>query len=99
MRTCRVAPVACLLCLCLGIFTAAAYALTAGDLDPTFAGDGTFTEPIGAGARPGGRYYALALQPDGKIVAAGASSSDGNLVVRIAPDGTLDRASTATASC
>lgn len=88
MRTRRVVPV--LVLLCLGVFAAAAYALGAGDLDPTFSEDGKFTEPIGGGLRPGGRYDSMALQPDGRIVAAGASSSDGNLVVRIKPDGTLD---------
>ncbi len=88
MRTRRLAAV--LAVLCLGLFAAGAYALTAGDLDPTFSADGKFTEPIGEGLRPGGRFDAVALQPDGRIVAAGASSSDGSLVVRIKPDGALD---------
>ena len=72
--------------LCVGLFAAAAYALTAGDRDPTFAGDGTFTEPIGEGPRPDGRFDAIALQPDATIVAAGPPCSDANLVVRIRPD-------------
>lgn len=88
MRSRRAAVVLAL--LCLGVFVAAAHALTAGDLDTTYSADGKVTDPIGEGLRPGGRYDAIALQPDGKLVAAGASSSDGSLVVRIRPDGTLD---------
>src|SRR5919108_6407679 len=88
MRTRRVAPV--LAALCLAIFAAVAHALVAGDLDPTFSEDGKFTDPVGEGARPGGEFRSMALQPDGKIVAAGFASNGVDLVVRINPDGTLD---------
>jgi uncharacterized delta-60 repeat protein len=76
--------------LCLAVFAAVANALAAGDLDPTFSSDGKFTEPLGEGARPGGSFQAVALQPDGKIVGVGLASDSVSLVARLNPDGTLD---------
>ena len=80
--------------LCLVILAAVANALTPGDLDPTFASDGTFNEPLGTGTRPGANLYAVAVQPDGKIVTAGTatSSSPGSwdVVARVLPNGALD---------
>ena len=61
-----------------------------GDLDATFGAGGIVTTPIGPGddvAR------AIAIQPDGKIVAAGASSNGVNdkfAVVRYTANGSLD---------
>ena len=74
-----------------------------GSLDPAFGNGGTVTTPVSFGAKgpvtPGfaGRgAFAVALQPDGKIVVAGASEAlKGRPVfglARFLPDGTLDRA-------
>jgi uncharacterized delta-60 repeat protein len=66
-------------------FSAAAIA-AAGDLDPTFSGDGKQTTNFGAA--PTGAVGAV-RQADGKIVAVGAA--DGNfLVARYNLDGSLD---------
>ena len=57
-----------------------------GTLDATFGSDGKVTTELG------GRFdeaYALALQPDGKIVAAGVARRD-FAFARYNPDGTLD---------
>ena len=62
-----------------------------GALDPTFAGDGTLTTDF-----PGvdARAFALALQPDGKLVAAGYSYEGGDSIqfalARYQPNGILD---------
>ena len=56
-----------------------------GSLDPTFSGDGKLTTNFPAGY---GRALGVALQPDGKIVAAG--SADQFAVARYNSDGTLD---------
>jgi uncharacterized delta-60 repeat protein len=62
-----------------------------GSLDTGFGGgDGTVTTPIGPGADIA---YALVLQKDGKLVAAGGSSNgadDDLVLVRYDPDGSLD---------
>ncbi|MDQ2984348.1 MAG: delta-60 repeat domain-containing protein [Actinomycetota bacterium] len=63
-----------------------------GDLDPTFgpSGVGTVTTPIGASAD---QAFALARQPDGKLVAAGVSRGVNNndfALVRYNADGTPD---------
>lgn len=66
--------------------TGAAVALAApGDLDSTFAGDGSAVLDFG-GINSG---RAVALQPDGKIVVAGRAG-DGYGVARLNPDGTPD---------
>lgn len=58
-----------------------------GTFDSTFAGDGKRTVNVGSDCYEGG--FALALQPDGKILLAG--SADGRFaVVRLNPNGTLD---------
>jgi len=56
-----------------------------GELDPTFGTAGTVRTPIGKDAL----VTALALQPDGKIVAAGTSDSSFALA-RYTPSGLLD---------
>ncbi len=62
-----------------------------GDLDPTFDADGKVLTNIGAGSVTG---RGMVIQPDGKIVVAGAtdlnSPASDFLVVRYNADGTLD---------
>jgi len=58
-----------LLTACLPVALAQA---TPGDLDPTFGTGGVVTTPVGAGSDVG---YAIALQPDGRIVVAGHASN------------------------
>jgi uncharacterized delta-60 repeat protein len=72
-----------------GDFALARYG-AGGSLDTSFAGDGTVTTPVGSG---GDQAWALMLQPDGKIVAAGLSSNGTDndfAVVRYGSDGTPD---------
>src|SRR5437773_9494914 len=60
-----------------------------GDLDPSFGTGGIVTTPIGASDKA----FALVLQPDGKLVAAGSAfngSNDDFALVRYNADGTLD---------
>ncbi|MBV9211689.1 MAG: calcium-binding protein, partial [Acidobacteria bacterium] len=75
------------LALLLGV-SSAAFAI--GNLDRTFGTDGKAITPIGTSADRG---YALALQPDGKIVLAGATFSGASFhtaIARYKTDGTLD---------
>ncbi|MGD9562114.1 MAG: PxKF domain-containing protein [Pyrinomonadaceae bacterium] len=61
-----------------------------GSLDTTFDTDGKVTTPVGSF---GDIVYSVAIQPDGKIVAAGHSfngSNDHFAVVRYNADGSLD---------
>ncbi len=61
-----------------------------GDLDPTFNGTGKVTTPVGSSTD---QAYAVAVQPNGKIVAAGYSYNGSNndfAVVRYNADGSLD---------
>ncbi|MGH9039694.1 MAG: delta-60 repeat domain-containing protein, partial [Acidimicrobiia bacterium] len=62
--------------------------------DTTFAGDGSFTEPFGPN---GDEPFAMAVQPDGKVVVAGWINTDppgihpmDAAVLRLNPDGTRD---------
>ena len=70
-----------------------------GSLDPTFGGDGTVMTSFGDPAYCNAQAQAAALEPDGKIVAAGvaACTKGGGLgdeahfaIARYDPDGTLD---------
>ena len=87
-----------------GKIVAAGYSATGGDddfalarynadgsLDDSFDGDGKVTTPIGAGRD---RAFDVALQSDGKIVAAGqsrnASGNDDFALARYNADGSLD---------
>src|SRR4051794_21715414 len=69
---------------------------SAGGLDPTFGNGGKVLTDFGNGNDSNEFASALALQPDGKIVAAGyrffGNSSGGAdmLIVRYNTDGTLD---------
>jgi uncharacterized delta-60 repeat protein len=72
---------------------AAGAAAAPGDLDPTFGAGGTVVTDLGGADYPG----AVALQPDGKIVVAGARSigpaatpRSGIVLVRYRSGGTLD---------
>ena len=56
-----------------------------GSLDPSFGDDGVATADFGAEAKA----YAVAIQPDGRIVAAGEAEEAIGLA-RFLPDGTLD---------
>jgi len=78
-----------LLLVCMASFLAAAvpaHAASAGDLDPSFSGDGRQTTDF-AGRFDGGSD--VALQPGGKVVVAGGSNSDFALA-RYNADGSLD---------
>ena len=70
--------------LSLGWSLAPAAWAGAGDLDPSFSGDGKLTTDFGVGGASG-----VALQGDGKIVAVGDSGGDFALA-RYNPDGSLD---------
>jgi uncharacterized delta-60 repeat protein len=77
--------------LLLGVATVAAAA--PGDLDPTFGVGGTVVTDLGGSDYPG----AIAVQPDGKIVVAGArfigpaaTPRSAIVLVRYRSDGTLD---------
>ena len=62
----------------------------AGDLDRTFSGDGRVTTDFGTNVnRIYNRAHAVAVQPDGKIVAAGYAANDFALT-RYNANGTLD---------
>jgi uncharacterized delta-60 repeat protein len=57
---------------------------SSGDLDSTFSSDGKLTDWLGAA-------YAVAIQPDGRIVAAGATNNGGSFAVaRYNADGSSD---------
>ena len=73
-------------------FALARYNRSDGSLDSTFDGDGTVRTDFSAG---GDAAEALAIQADGKLVAAGSSNSGGAsgvdfALARYNPDGTLD---------
>src|SRR3954471_1124471 len=83
---------------CLAIVLSIAFVVTglgaaaAGDLDPTFGSGGLVTTDFGG---RGDSALGVAVQPDGKIVAAGSSSAHDVFNVDFAlarynPDGTLD---------
>ena len=80
--------------LLLALLTAVAPAARAapGDLDTTFAGDGTTGTAIGSGSDLS-NFFGVAIQADGKIVVSGSSSNGSNTdfaLVRYNPNGTLD---------
>jgi uncharacterized delta-60 repeat protein len=64
--------------------------LANGTLDNTFSGDGRAVIPIGPNTTDFG--FAVALQPDGKILVAGSSYSTARAMalVRLNPNGSLD---------
>jgi uncharacterized delta-60 repeat protein len=75
-----------LLAVMVALVVAAAAAAAAGELDPSFGGDGIVTTTIG----PGDDFAeALDVLPNGSVVVAGASSDD-FAVARYEQDGDLD---------
>jgi uncharacterized delta-60 repeat protein len=82
----RVAAAVALMAASLVALTAASAQAAPGDLDSMFGVGGKLTTDFGGG--PDGAQ-AVALQPDGKIVAAGTSGTDFGLA-RYNPDGSLD---------
>lgn len=92
----RVATVLAVGLLCLS--TAQPSAATPGELDPTFAGDGTLTTSFSSTRTRNETARAVVVQPDGKVLVAGTAdveegrpSRDFGLV-RYNQDGTLDSA-------
>ncbi len=72
----------------------AARVTTDGVLDTTFAGDGKLSVPIAPGSGVD-EAWALAIQPDGRIVMAGhcqmgGTTGEDKCLARINPNGTLD---------
>ena len=70
-------------------FAALTHAAGPGDLDPTFGSSGVVTTTIGAGSQG----LSLAVQPDGKILAAGVAGTNdvgGLALVRYTANGSLD---------
>ena len=67
---------------------------TDGSLDSTFNGTGTVIQQVGAGGTPQSNLDALALQPDGKILAGGWATDGSNnsvfMVARLNWDGSFD---------
>ena len=77
--------------LALVLATAPAARTAPGDLDPTFGGDGVVRTDLTPAEDDG---YAVAIQPDGKIVVAGEKGIGGPnprlAIVRYETDGSLD---------
>ncbi len=68
-------PIAAILLLLFAITTSSGTVLAAaGDLDPSFGGDGKVTTAIFSAAQSSATIYAIATRPDGKIVVAGSAS-------------------------
>lgn len=90
------APITALSALALALALGAGSALAVdGDLDPTFGGDGKVTTAFFQAAQSGAVVYAIAVQTDGKIVAAGSASDGANnnaqfALARYNADGGLD---------
>lgn len=78
-----------LLLACLGaaLTTGIAAAAKPGDLDTSFSGDGRVTTDLGGSDRG----YAVAIQPDGRIVVAGTTTDgEATALTRYDADGSLD---------
>jgi uncharacterized delta-60 repeat protein len=77
--------------LALVVATASAALTAPGDLDPTFGGDGIVRTDLTHAEDDG---FAVAIQPDGKIVVAGEAGIGGRnprfAIVRYGTDGSLD---------
>jgi len=77
--------------LALVLATAPAARAAPGDLDPTFGGDGVVRTDLTPAEDDG---FAVAIQPDGKIVVAGVKGNGGPnprfAIVRYETDGSLD---------
>jgi uncharacterized delta-60 repeat protein len=88
-RTCaRWSLIAAALAVSLALASPTAVRAAAGDLDPSFSGDGKLTTSIG-GSFSGA--YGVAIDSQGRIVAVGYSGSPYDFtVVRYNPNGSLD---------
>ena len=86
LRVPAVAAVVIVVVAILAVSPGTAWAAAAGDLDPTFDGDGKAVLPFGAWLP----QEAL-VQPDGKIVLVGSPPNYGLGVWRLNPDGSPDR--------
>jgi uncharacterized delta-60 repeat protein len=78
------------LLLCAFFFAALSSQAAATALDPHFGEDGRVAVELGS---EGSRANAVLVQPDGKILAAGSSSSETGrdfMLFRLLPDGSLD---------
>jgi uncharacterized delta-60 repeat protein len=76
-----------LVCAGLATVSGAGPAGSPGDLDPSFSGDGRVTTDLGDQDDATG----VAVQPDGKVVAAGTTNDlEATAVARYNPDGGLD---------
>ncbi len=64
------------------------FGLTAGDLDPSFGGDGMVITNMGWTYD---QVQAVVIQPDGKIIAAGGGRNSRLTIARYLPNGELDR--------
>jgi uncharacterized delta-60 repeat protein len=71
----------------------AASASSPGDLDPTFGANGVVVQQLGTGPKPETDLKAVAVQRDGKVVAAGDVYNAGAtiFVARFNPDGSPDQ--------
>lgn len=80
-----------LLAVLVAMFVASPALAAPGDLDATFGGDGVVTTDF---TRRGDTGTAIAIQPDGKLVVAGASAWDSRdarfAIARYDTDGSLD---------
>jgi uncharacterized delta-60 repeat protein len=88
MRRARELPVTSV-CTALALLVMAARVVLAapGDLDPSFDGDGKKTWDYGGFDEA----YAVAVQPDGKIVVVGAGNPNSDFAItRLNPDGSFD---------
>src|SRR5919197_1494288 len=81
-----------ILAVLIAVLAAASVAHAAGELDPTFDGDGKVLTAFGTNQVDSAN--AVAIQADGKIVAAGESNTGANppnfALARYNPDGSLD---------
>ncbi|MCA0447042.1 MAG: T9SS type A sorting domain-containing protein [Bacteroidetes bacterium] len=73
--------------VCLVLFANVPVFAQTGSLDPSFSDDGIAITDFN---KTDDQAYAIAVQADGKIIAAGDTGDDGLLVCRYNSDGTLD---------
>ncbi|MBN8704265.1 MAG: T9SS type A sorting domain-containing protein [Bacteroidetes bacterium] len=73
--------------ICLVLFASVPAIAQTGSLDPSFSDDGMAITDFN---KTDDQAYAIAVQADGKIIAAGDTGDDGLLICRYNSDGTLD---------
>jgi uncharacterized delta-60 repeat protein len=84
MRICEKSHLALLLVLSILLIASTQAAANAGDLDSTFANKGIFAATSLSEAN------GVAIQTDGKIVIAGVGANNGDTLIRLNTDGSLD---------